>query len=61
MLLILIKNEFKILKIIYDLILVLNPYVFLFGMLFKARAFKSPSISYSERLYNLKVLKRLNK
>ena len=38
----------------------LSPHVFLLGMLFKARAFKSPSIDCPERLYSLKVLKGLN-
>ncbi|KAH6721988.1 hypothetical protein BKA61DRAFT_666735 [Leptodontidium sp. MPI-SDFR-AT-0119] len=54
-------NEFKIPEIIYDLTLVLSPHVFLLGLLFKARAFKSPSINCLERLYSLKVLKGLNK
>ena len=54
------RNEFKILKIIYNPTLVLSPHVFLLGMLFKARAFKSPSIDCPERLYSLKVLKGLN-
>ncbi|KAH7379060.1 hypothetical protein BKA64DRAFT_648481 [Cadophora sp. MPI-SDFR-AT-0126] len=53
-------NEFKIPEIIYDPTLVLSPHVFLLGMLFKARAFKSLSIDYPERLYSLKVLKGLN-
>ncbi|KAL5312965.1 hypothetical protein ACEPPN_019391 [Leptodophora sp. 'Broadleaf-Isolate-01'] len=53
-------NEFKIPEIIYDPTLVLSPHVFLLGMLFKARAFKSPSIDCPERLYSLKVLKGLN-
>ncbi|CZS92472.1 uncharacterized protein RAG0_03051 [Rhynchosporium agropyri] len=53
-------NEFKIPDIIYDPTLVLSPHVFLLGMLFKARAFKSPSIDCPERLYSLKVLKGLN-
>ncbi|KAH7379041.1 hypothetical protein BKA64DRAFT_698284 [Cadophora sp. MPI-SDFR-AT-0126] len=54
-------NEFKNPEIIYDPTLVLSPHVFLLGMLFKARAFKSPSIDYPQRLYSLKVLKGLNK
>ncbi|KAG4412166.1 hypothetical protein IFR04_014697 [Cadophora malorum] len=54
-------NEFKIPKIIYNPTLVLSPHVFLFGMLFKTCAFKSPSIDYPKRLYSLKVLKGLNK
>jgi hypothetical protein len=54
------RNEFKIPEIIYDPTLVLSPHVFLLGMLFKARAFKSPSIDCPESLYSLKVLKGLN-
>ena len=38
----------------------LSPYVFLLGMLFKARAFKSPSIESQERVYSLDVLDGLN-
>ena len=38
----------------------LSPHVFLLGMLFKARAFKSPSIDCPEKLYSLKVLEGLN-
>ena len=54
------RNEFKIPEIIYDPTLVLSPHVFLLGMLFKACAFKSPSIDCPERLYSLTVLKGLN-
>ncbi|PVH70641.1 hypothetical protein DL98DRAFT_436620, partial [Cadophora sp. DSE1049] len=54
-------NKFKIPKIIYNLTLILSPYVFLFSILFKTRVFKFPSINYSKKLYNLKVFKRLNK
>ncbi|CZR66010.1 uncharacterized protein PAC_15910 [Phialocephala subalpina] len=54
------ENEFKIPEIIYDPTLVLSPHIFLLGILFKARAFKSPSIDCPERLYSLKVLKGLN-
>jgi hypothetical protein len=39
---------------------VLSPHVFLLGMLFKARAFKSPSIDSPERVYSLDVLDGLN-
>ncbi|KAH7304346.1 hypothetical protein BKA65DRAFT_364159, partial [Rhexocercosporidium sp. MPI-PUGE-AT-0058] len=52
---------FKIPKIIYDLTFILSPHVFLLGILFKAPIFKSPSINYPIKLYNLKVLKGLNK
>lgn len=38
----------------------LSPHVFLLGMLFKARAFKSPSIDSLEMIYSLDVLKGLN-
>ena len=38
----------------------LSPHVFLLGMLFKARAFKSRSIDSPERLYSLDVLDGLN-
>jgi hypothetical protein len=51
---------FPIPEIIYDPTLVLSPHVFLLGMLFKARAFKSPSIDSPERLYSLGVLDGLN-
>ena len=51
---------FPIPEIIYDPTLVLSPHVFLLGMLFKAQAFKSPSIDSPERLYNLDVLDGLN-
>ncbi|KAG9242359.1 hypothetical protein BJ878DRAFT_583873 [Calycina marina] len=54
------ENEFKIPEIIYDPTLVLSPHVFLLGMLFKARAFKSPSIDCPKRLYSLTVLEGLN-
>ena len=52
---------FPIPEIIYNLMLVLSPYVFLLGMLFKAQAFKSLSIDYPERLYSLGILDSLNK
>jgi hypothetical protein len=51
---------FPIPEIIYDPTLVLSPHVFLLGMLFKARAFKSPSIDSPERLYSLNVLDGLS-
>ncbi|KAH9205594.1 hypothetical protein DL95DRAFT_317329, partial [Leptodontidium sp. 2 PMI_412] len=54
-------NEFKIPEIIYDLTLILSLHVFLLGILFKARVFKSLSINYLEKLYSFKVLKGLNK
>ena len=38
----------------------LSPHVFLLGMLFKVRAFKSPTIDCPERLYSLKVLEGLD-
>ena len=44
---------FPIPEIIYDPTLVLSPHVFLLRMLFKAQAFKSPSIDSTERLYGL--------
>jgi hypothetical protein len=52
---------FPIPEIIYDPILVLSPYVFLLGILFKARAFKFPSIDSPERVYSLDILDGLNK
>jgi hypothetical protein len=55
------SNEFKIPEIIYDPTLVLSPHVFLLGMLFKVRAFKSPSIDSPEMLYSLNVLKGLER
>jgi hypothetical protein len=51
---------FMILEIIYDPTLVHSPHVFLLGMLFKIRAFKSPSIDSPENLYSLDVLEGLN-
>lgn len=39
----------------------LSPYVFLLGILFKAQAFKSPSIDSPEELYSLDVLDSLIK
>jgi hypothetical protein len=51
---------FPIPEIIYDPTLVLSPHVFLLGMLFKAQAFKSPSIDFPEKLYSLDVLDGLN-
>lgn len=51
---------FPIPEIIYDPTLVLSPHVFLLGMLFKIRAFQSPSIDSPERLYSLNVLDGLN-
>jgi len=51
---------FPIPEIIYDPTLVLSPHVFLLSMLFKAQAFKSPSIDSPERLYSLDVLDGLN-
>lgn len=38
----------------------LSPYVFLLRMLFKAQAFKSPSIDSPKKLYSLDVLDKLN-
>ncbi|KAG9236200.1 hypothetical protein BJ875DRAFT_503499 [Amylocarpus encephaloides] len=46
-------NEFKIPEIIYDPTLVLSPYTFLLGILFKVQAFKSPSIVSPKKLYSL--------
>ena len=51
---------FPIPEIIYDPTLVLSPHAFLLGMLFKKRAFKSPSIDCPEKLYSLDVLDGLN-
>jgi hypothetical protein len=39
---------------------VLNPHVFLLGMLFKIQIFKFPGITSPEKLYNLDVLNGLN-
>ncbi|EER43787.1 conserved hypothetical protein [Histoplasma capsulatum H143] len=47
-------------EIIYDPTLVLSPHVFLLGMLFHIRAFKSPGIRRPEDLYSLGVLNGLN-
>jgi hypothetical protein len=54
------NNTFNIPEIIYDPTLVLSPHVFLLGMLFKAHAFKSPSIISLEKLYSPNILNRLN-
>ena len=55
------RNVFPIPEIIYDPTLILSPHVFLLGMLFKAQAFKSPSIDSPEKLYSLNVLNGLSK
>jgi hypothetical protein len=48
-------------EIIYDSTLMLSPYVFFLGILFKIRAFKFSSIDFPENLYSLDVLEGLNK
>ncbi|OJD25505.1 hypothetical protein ACJ73_03128 [Blastomyces percursus] len=53
-------NTFWLPEIIYDPTLVLSPHVFLLGMLFHIRAFKSPGIRRPEDLYSLGVLNGLN-
>lgn len=52
---------FLIPEVIYDPTLVLSLHVFLLRVLFKAQAFKSPSIDSPKRLYGLGVLDSLNK
>jgi hypothetical protein len=54
------SNKFPIPEIIYNPTLVLSPHVFLLGILFKAQAFKSPSIDSPKKLYSLDVLDSLN-
>ncbi|KAN0116787.1 Protein of unknown function (DUF3435) domain containing protein [Hyaloscypha variabilis] len=54
-------NTFPIPEIIFNPTLILSPYIFLLGILFKMLAFKSPSINSLERLYSLNILDRLNK
>ena len=51
---------FPIPEIIYDPTLVLSPHIFLLSILFKAQAFKSPSIDSPESLYSVGVLDGLN-
>ncbi|KAJ5462784.1 hypothetical protein N7475_007728 [Penicillium sp. IBT 31633x] len=58
------RNTFLIPEIIFDPTLVLSPYVFLLGMLFRIGIFKSlskdgPIIDYLKKLYYLRVLYRL--
>ncbi|OJD22468.1 hypothetical protein ACJ73_06185 [Blastomyces percursus] len=53
-------NTFWLPEIIYDPTLVLSPHIFLLGMLFHIRAFKSPGIRRPEDLYRLGVLNGLN-
>ncbi|OJD28259.1 hypothetical protein ACJ73_00338 [Blastomyces percursus] len=53
-------NTFWLPEIIYDPTLVLSPHIFLLGMLFHIRAFKSPGIRRPEDLYSLGVLNGLN-
>ncbi|EGC45157.1 conserved hypothetical protein [Histoplasma capsulatum var. duboisii H88] len=47
-------------EIIFDPTLILSPHVFLLGMLFHIKAFKSPIITSPEKLYDLGVLNGLN-
>ncbi|KAH8651649.1 hypothetical protein BGZ60DRAFT_388194, partial [Tricladium varicosporioides] len=54
------SNKFKILEIIYNPTLVLSPYTFILGILFKIQVFKSSSIISPEKLYSLNVLNRMN-
>ena len=58
------RNEFKILKIIFNLTLVFNPHVCLLGMLFYIKDFKTiskigPVLDCQENLYNFQVLNGL--
>ncbi|CDM32842.1 Protein of unknown function DUF3435 [Penicillium roqueforti FM164] len=58
------SNTFPIPEIIFDPTLVLSPYVFLLGILFRIGAFKSlskdgPVMDCPEKLYRLRVLYRL--
>ncbi|KKZ67419.1 hypothetical protein EMCG_06914 [[Emmonsia] crescens] len=54
------SDTFTLSEIIYDPSLILSPHVFLLGMLFHFQAFKSPSLTSPERLYDLGVLEGLN-
>ncbi|PGG96108.1 hypothetical protein AJ80_09871 [Polytolypa hystricis UAMH7299] len=54
------KNTFWLSEIIYNLTLVLSPYIFLLKLLFHAKAFKSPYIQCPEDLYNLGILEDFN-
>ncbi|KAJ5956323.1 hypothetical protein N7501_010602 [Penicillium viridicatum] len=59
-----IRNTFPIPEIIFDPTLVLSPYVFLLGMLFRIGVFKSlskdgPVMDCPEKLYRLRILDRL--
>ncbi|KAJ5447699.1 hypothetical protein N7445_002520 [Penicillium cf. griseofulvum] len=54
-------NTFPIPEIIFDPTLVLSPYIFLLGILFRISAFKSlskdsPIIDYPKKLYRLRIL-----
>jgi len=54
------SNTFNIPEIICDPTLTLSPHVFLLGLLFLFKAFKSPSLLSAKDLYSLKVLDGLN-
>ncbi|OJD10589.1 hypothetical protein ACJ73_09749 [Blastomyces percursus] len=54
------SDTFTLPEIISDPSLILSPHVFLLGMLFHFQAFKSPSLTSPERLYDLGVLEGLN-
>ncbi|KAJ5588793.1 hypothetical protein N7537_011471 [Penicillium hordei] len=58
------ENIFPIPEIIFNPILVLSPYIFLLGILFRISVFKSllkdgPIIDYPKKLYYLRILDRL--
>jgi Protein of unknown function (DUF3435) len=56
-----IRDPFSIPEILFDPTLILSPHVFLLGMLFRLQAFKSPLVNSPEQLYELGVLRGLNK
>lgn len=54
------SNQFKMLKIIFNLMFMLSSHIFLLRMLFKTQAFKFSSINFLKKLYSLNVLNGLN-
>ncbi|CRG92724.1 Putative membrane protein ycf1 [Talaromyces islandicus] len=55
------QDPFPIPEIIFDPTLVLSPHIFLLGMLFRRKAFKSENVNGPESLYQLGVLRGLNR
>jgi hypothetical protein len=54
------SNQFKMLKIIFNLMFMLSSHIFLLRMLFKTQTFKFLSVNFLEKLYSLNILDSLN-